>query len=298
MFDNAKLHIYMKKIAETELILTKEKKIYHLNLSKEEIADDILLVGDPERVELISSKFDKIECQIQNREFITHTGILNDKRISAISTGIGTDNIDIIINELDALVNINFNTRTVNPVKKSLNLFRIGTSGALQSNIEIDTFLVSSYGLGFDNLAHFYSETKLIEKEMSKSYTKHADWPKELSSPYIIKASDNLLSLFADLPNGITATAPGFYGPQGRILRLKPSLTKLHEKMASFNFNEKKITNFEMETSALYYLGRTLGHNTLTICAIIGNRLNKKYSKDHKKPIEKIINLALSRICQ
>ncbi|MBU46173.1 MAG: phosphorylase [Flavobacteriales bacterium] len=235
---------------------------------------------------------------MQNREFITHTGILNDKRISAISTGIGTDNIDIIINELDALVNINFNTRTVNPVKKSLNLFRIGTSGALQSNIEIDTFLASSYGLGFDNLAHFYSETKLIEKEMSKSYTKHADWPKELSSPYIIKASDNLLSLFADLPNGITATAPGFYGPQGRILRLKPSLTKLHEKMASFNFNEKKITNFEMETSALYYLGRTLGHNTLTICAIIGNRLNKKYSKDHKKPIEKIINLALSRICQ
>jgi uridine phosphorylase len=298
MFDNAKLHIYMKKIAETELILTPEKKIYHLNLSKEEIADDILLVGDPERVELISSKFDKIECQTQNREFITHTGILNDKRISAISTGIGTDNIDIIINELDALVNINFNTRTVNPVKKSLNLFRIGTSGALQSNIEIDTFLASSYGLGFDNLAHFYSETKLIEKEMSKSYTKHADWPKELSSPYIIKASDNLLSLFADLPNGITATAPGFYGPQGRTLRLKPSLTKLHEKMASFNFNEKKITNFEMETSALYYLGRTLGHNTLTICAIIGNRLNKKYSKDHKKPIEKIINLALSRICQ
>ena len=298
MFDNAKLHIYMKKIAKTELILTPEKKIYHLNLSKEEIADDILLVGDPERVELISSKFDKIECQTQNREFITHTGILNDKRISAISTGIGTDNIDIIINELDALVNINFNTRTVNPVKKSLNLFRIGTSGALQSNIEIDPFLASSYGLGFDNLAHFYSETKLIEKEMSKSYTKHADWPKELSSPYIIKASDNLLSLFADLPNGITATAPGFYGPQGRILRLKPSLTKLHEKMASFNFNEKKITNFEMETSALYYLGRTLGHNTLTICAIIGNRLNKKYSKDHKKPIEKIINLALSRICQ
>jgi len=298
MFDNAKLHIYMKKIAETELILTPEKKIYHLNLSKEEIADDILLVGDPERVELISSKFDEIECQIQNREFITHTGILNDKRISAISTGIGTDNIDIIINELDALVNINFNTRTVNPVKKSLNLFRIGTSGALQSNIEIDTFLASSYGLGFDNLAHFYSETKLIEKEMSKSYTKHADWPKELSSPYIIKASDNLLSLFADLPNGITATAPGFYGPQGRILRLKPSLTKLHEKMASFNFNKKKITNFEMETSALYYLGRALGHNTLTICAIIGNRLNKKYSKDHKKPIEKIINLALSRICQ
>ena len=225
----------MNIIAQTELILTEEKKIYHLNLSKEEIGDDILLVGDPDRVDLISNKFDEIECQIQNREFITHTGILNGKRISVISTGIGTDNIDIIINELDALVNINFDTRTINPVKKSLNIIRIGTSGALQRNIKIDTFLASSYGLGFDNLAHFYSEKKAIEKEMSESYAKHANWPIELSSPYIIKASKELFSLFADLPSGITATAPGFYGPQGRILRLNTSITHLHEKMGSFN---------------------------------------------------------------
>jgi uridine phosphorylase len=288
----------MNIITQTELILTKEKKIYHLNLSKEEIADDILLVGDPDRVKLISSKFDEIECQIQNREFVTHTGVLNGKRISAVSTGIGTDNIDITINELDALVNINFDTRTINPVKKSLNLIRLGTSGALQRNIKIDTFLASSYGLGFDNLAHFYSENQAIEKEMSKSYAKHANWPRELSSPYIIKASKKLFSLFADLPSGITATAPGFYGPQGRILRLNPSIADLHKKMESFNFNNNVITNFEMETSALYYLGQTLGHNTLTICALIGNRLNKQYSKDYKRTVEKLIDLALERICQ
>tara|TARA_B100001250_G_C19778008_1_gene780496 strand:- start:110 stop:976 length:867 start_codon:yes stop_codon:yes gene_type:complete len=288
----------MNIIADTELILTPNKKIYHLNLSKEEIADNILLVGDPDRVDLISSKFDKIEHKIQNREFVTHTGVLNNNRISAISTGIGTDNIDIAINELDALVNIDFDTRTVNAHKKSLNLIRLGTSGALQSNIEVDTFLASSFGLGFDNIAHFYSETEVIEKEMSRLYTKHASWPKELSSPYIVKASKNLFSLFADLPSGITATAPGFYGPQGRELRIKPSMTDLHEKMGSFVSDNNKITNFEMETSALYYLGQTLGHNTFTICAIIGNRLNKQYSKNYKKTVERMVDLVLNRICQ
>ncbi|MEC9208849.1 MAG: nucleoside phosphorylase [Bacteroidota bacterium] len=288
----------MNIIAKTELILTPENKIYHLNLSKEEIANNILLVGDPERVNLISSKFDKIEHKIQNREFVTHTGILNNNRISAISTGIGTDNIDIAINELDALVNINFESRTVNPEKKSLNLIRLGTSGALQNNIEVDTFLVSSFGLGFDNVAHFYSETEVLEKEMNVSYTKHANWPKKLSSPYIVKASESLFSLFDDWPSGITATAPGFYGPQGRTLRLSPSIADLHKKMESFIFNNHHITNFEMETSALYYLGQTLGHNTLTICAIIGNRLNKQYSKDYKKTVERMIDLVLNRICQ
>jgi uridine phosphorylase len=287
----------MNILAETELILTSEKKIYHLNLSKEEIADDIILVGDPDRVKAISNKFDEIECKVKNREFITHTGTLNKKRISVISTGIGTDNIDIVVNELDALVNINFETRTVNSTKKSLNLIRLGTSGALQSNIKVDTLLASSYGLGFDNLAHFYSEISVIEKEMSKSYANHSNWPKKLSTPYIIKASENLFSLFDDLPNGITATAPGFYGPQGRSLRINPAINNLHEKMESFYFSSNQVTNFEMETSALYYLGRTLGHNTLTICAIIGNRINKNYSKDHKKTVEKMIDLVLERIC-
>jgi uridine phosphorylase len=167
-------------IRDTELILTYDKKIYHLNLSKDQIADDIILVGDPDRVALISHKFDAIEHKVSNREFVTHTGQLNGKRISVISTGIGTDNIDIVINELDALVNIDFTTRTINSDKKSLNLIRLGTSGALQEDIAVDSFLASSYGLGFDNLAHFYTYDKILNKEMSVQYLKHASWPKKL----------------------------------------------------------------------------------------------------------------------
>lgn len=287
----------MQIIAETELILTNENKIYHLNLSKDEIADDIILVGDPERVSVISNKFDSIEHKIHNREFITHTGTLNGKRISAIATGIGTDNIDIVINELDALVNIDFKTRSINKKKKILNLIRLGTSGALQKDIKVDSLLASSFGLGHDNTAHFYKSEKLIEQEMSSKYKKHSVWPENLSNPYIVKASNNLLSLFPDIKKGITATAPGFYGPQGRTLRLNPYITNLHEKMESFNYKENKIKNFEMETSALYYLGRSLGHNTLTICAIIANRITKEYSKDYKKTVEKMIDLVLKRIC-
>jgi uridine phosphorylase len=287
----------MHIIAETELILTTENKIYHLNLSKDEIANDIILVGDPDRVSVISNKFESIEHKIQNREFVTHTGILNGKRISVIATGIGPDNIDIVVNELDALVNIDFKTRTINKKKKTLNLIRLGTSGALQKDIEVDSFLVSSFGLGLDNIAHFYESEEIIEQDMSSKYKQHANWPENLSNPYIVKASDNLLSLFPDVKKGITATAPGFYGPQGRTLRLNPYITNLHEKMESFNYKENRITNFEMETSALYYLGKSLGHNTLTICAIIANRLTKEYSKDYKKTVEKMIDLVLKRIC-
>ena len=287
----------MHIIAETELILTPENKIYHLNLSKDEIANDILLVGDPDRVSVISNKFESIEHKIQNREFVTHTGILNGKRISVIATGIGPDNIDIVVNELDALVNIDFKNRTINKKKKTLNLIRLGTSGGLQKDIEVDSFLVSSFGLGLDNIAHFYESEEIIEQDMSKKYKQHAHWPENLSNPYIVKASDNLLSLFPDVKKGITATAPGFYGPQGRTLRLNPYITNLHEKMESFNYKENRITNFEMETSALYYLGKSLGHNTLTLCAIIANRLTKEYSKDYKKTVEKMIDLVLKRIC-
>jgi len=287
----------MNIIAETELILTPENKIYHLNLSKHEIADDIILVGDPDRVAIISSKFDKIEHKVQNREFVTHTGTLNGKRISAIATGIGPDNIDIVINELDALVNINFQTRTINKNKKKLNLIRLGTSGALQKDIKVDTFIVASYGLGFDGLAHFYENQEKLEKEMAISYANHANWPSKLAYPYFIKASACLLEKFSDIKKGITATAPGFYGPQGRVLRIAPTINNLHKDMTSFKYNENIITNFEMETSALYYLGQTLGHNTLTICAIIGNRLNKQYSNNYKKTVEKMIDLVLNRIC-
>jgi uridine phosphorylase len=297
MFENAKLHIYMNMISDTELILTDDKKIYHLNLSKDQIADDIILVGDPGRVALISNKFDSIEHKVSNREFVTHTGQLNGKRISAISTGIGTDNIDIVINELDALVNINFKNRTVNSDKKSLNLIRLGTSGALQKDIAVDSFLVSSFGLGFDNLAHFYVDDKMLKQEMCVKYLKHSNWPKNLSEPYFVKASEELRNQFSDLKQGITATAPGFYGPQGRKLRIAPSISDLHDKIGSFNFENHQITNFEMETSALYFLGQSLGHNTLTICAIIGNRITQDYSKDYKKTVEEMVDLVLKRIC-
>ncbi len=192
----------MHIIAETELILTPENKIYHLNLSKDEIANDIMLVGDPDRASIISNKFDSIEHKIQNREFVTHTGILNGKRISVIATGIGPDNIDIVVNELDALVNIDFKTRTINKKKKTLNLIRLGTSGALQEDIEVDSFLVSSFGLGLDNIAHFYESEEIIEQDMSSKYKQHANWPENLSNPYIVKASDNLLSLFPDVKKG------------------------------------------------------------------------------------------------
>ena len=282
-------------IPDTELILNKQKKIYHLNLSKEQIADDIILVGDPSRVESISKYFDQIEYKVQNREFYTHTGIYKNKRISVISTGIGTDNIDIVLNELDALVNINLENRTVNKKHKSLNIIRIGTSGGLQKDIPVDSFIAGSYGLGFDGLAHFYNHSDL-ETEQKNAFIKHCNWPKELAEPYIVKASDTLLEKFHDIDSGITATATGFYGPQGRNLRLTCSIDKFEEKLSSFYYKELKIKNFEMETSALYFLSKILGHNAISICAIMGNRITKKYSNNYTNTLNKLILTVLERL--
>ena len=286
----------MKAIKDTELILTNERKIYHLNLSKEEIADTIIIVGDQSRVKQVSNHFDKIDFVIENREFVTHTGEYNGKRISVLSTGIGTDNIDIVLNELDALVNIDFETRTINPEKKSLNIIRLGTSGALQKDVKVDSFLMATHGLGFDGLAHFYKTESISKNKMSEEFIKHSNWPKNLANPYIISASEELLAKFSDFNSGITATAPGFYAPQGRELRLKPAIENLHEKINTFNFEGNRITNFEMETSALYFLGESLGHNTLTICAIIGNRITRKHSKNYKQTVENLILAVLKKI--
>tara|TARA_B100000963_G_scaffold82608_1_gene70420 strand:- start:8346 stop:9218 length:873 start_codon:yes stop_codon:yes gene_type:complete len=286
----------MNSIADTELILSNKNKIYHLDLSKEEIADTIILVGDPERVELVSNKFDRVIHRIQHREFITHTGLINKKEISVISTGIGPDNIDIVINELDALFNINFKTRTKNQKSKSLNIIRIGTCGALQKNIKVDSLIASSHALGLDNLAHFYSNKNVLNNDISKAFLKHIKWPNKLSKPYVVEASQSLLKIFGDINQGITATAPGFYGPQGRELRISPSIELLEEKMQNFKYKNLKIKNFEMETSALYYLGKTLGHNTLTICAVIGNRLSKSYSKNYYITVNKMIDIVLKKI--
>jgi len=286
----------MKAIQDTELIITKDKKIYHLNLDKKQIADDIVLVGDQDRVAQISKHFEEITDKIQHREFVTHTGIYKGKRITALSTGIGCDNIDIVVNELDALVNIDFKNRTINSEKKKLNLIRLGTSGALQLDIPVDSFLMSKYALGFDGLAHFHEDDRCIDKELTESFNLHANWPKNLAKPYIVKASDNLLKKFNGFTTGITATASGFYAPQGREVRLKSSINNIHETLTSFNYDGNKVANFEMESSALYYLGQTLGHNTLTICAIIGNRIHKTQSSDYKSTIDKLIIKVLERI--
>ena len=275
----------MNKLRDTELIITNSGRIYHLNLKKEEIADNIILVGDPNRVEQISNKFEKIDFKVSHREFITHTGYYNDKKISVISSGIGTDNIDIVINELDALANVNFETRTINKNKKSLNIIRLGTSGGLNKKIDVDSFIVSEYVIGLDGLAHFYKSNKLTNQTLSNIFINKTNWSKNHASPYSVKASENLLSKFNKFSKGITLTATGFYGPQCRNLRLKSSISGLEKLIESIEFRELNITNFEMETSALYFLGRSLGHNTITICAILGNRISKKYSN---KPIETI----------
>ena len=286
----------MKTIQDTELILSKDKKIYHLNLNKKQIADDIILVGDQDRVSQISKYFDSIEYMVQHREFITHTGSYRNKRISVISTGIGCDNIDIVINELDALVNIDFKTKTLKNKTKKLNIYRIGTSGSLQKDIPVDSFILSEYAIGFDGLAHFYNDTEHIDYEMTNAFINHSNWPQKLSTPYIVKASKNLLKKFNDLNKGITATASGFYAPQGRVLRLNSSISDMHTILNTFNFRGNRITNFEMESSALYYLGKSLGHNTLTICAVIGNRVNQTQSKNYKETVEKLIYKILKSI--
>lgn len=286
----------MTTIKDTELIITKDNKIYHLNIDKNQIAKNIILVGDQDRVSQISKYFDEITEKVQHREFVTHTGFYKGKKITALSTGIGCDNIDIVVNELDALVNIDFENRTINSEKTQLNLIRLGTSGSLQENIKIDSFLMSKYAVGFDGLAHFHDNKKCIDKNITKSFITHSNWPSQLSEPYIIKASESLLKKFNGITEGITATASGFYAPQGREIRLKLAIPNMHHTLNTFEFNGNKITNFEMESSALYYLGQSLGHNTLTICAIIGNRINQTQSSDYKKIVEKLIVKVLDKI--
>jgi uridine phosphorylase len=286
----------MNKLRDTELIITNSGRIYHLNLKKEEIADDIILVGDPSRVEQISNKFEKIDFKITHREFITHTGYYNNKKISVISSGIGTDNIDIVMNELDALANINFETRQINKIKRSLNIIRLGTSGGLNKKIDVDSFLVSEYAIGLDGLAHFYKNNDVLDEELSKMFFNKTNWSKNHASPYSVKASDKLLNKFNNFSKGITLTATGFYGPQCRNMRLKSSISDLENLIESIEYQGLNITNFEMETSALYFLGRSLGHNTLTICAILANRVSKKYSTNPIDTIDELINKVLMNL--
>ncbi len=290
----------MKSFEESELILTPENRLYHINLKNEEIADTVIVVGDQNRVSAISKYFSKIEYTSEHREFVAHTGYFNHKRITVLSTGIGTDNIDIVLTELDAAVNIDPITRSEKTNKRKLKIIRLGTSGALQPEINVNDIVVSTHGLGFDGLLNFYKvEDSIYEHPISQAFIQYTHWSSALPYPYCVKGSDELINRFKGLPNvhfGITATAPGFYGPQGRQLRLKATMPHLNELLTSFHYNDLKITNFEMETSALYGLGKALGHQCVTACVIIANRIIRQFTKNYEKSVEKLIVTSLEKL--
>lgn len=285
----------MNTIAASELILNNRGAIYHLDTRPEEIAETIITVGDPGRVKELSKYFDHVEFRNEHREFVTHTGTIGNKRISVVSTGIGPDNIDIVLNELDALVNINLETRTIKDELTSLKIIRVGTSGSLQEDVPVDSFVASTHGLGIDNLLNFYlHQNNDEEKSILQAFDTHTQLHQGISSPYITGASVNILKHFVGgFHQGITVTCPGFYGPQGRVLRLGLSHPDLINRLTSFSLGHHRITNFEMETSAIYGLGFLSGHQCLSLSAIVANRITKEFSKDGGAAVENLIQEAL-----
>jgi len=285
-------------IQASELILNPDGSVYHLNLKPEHIAQDIIFVGDQNRVEKISSQFDTIEFSFQKREFKTHTGTLKGKRISVISTGIGPDNIDIVMNELDALVNIDLKTRLPKSTLTTLNIVRIGTSGSLQADIPVDSFVMSKYGLGLDNMLRSYLVDDISNSKMEDSFINHTNWDSRKGKPYVISCSEKLEQLIESdkIHKGITATAGGFYGPQGRVLRLGIQDKNLNSKMDNFQFEGNRITNLEMETAAIYGLSKLLGHQALSLNAIIANRATGTFSEDPYKAVDELIKYTLEKL--
>ena len=288
----------MGRIAESELIINERGAVYHLNCPPQEIATTIITVGDPDRVAEVSKHFDRIEFKNKHREFVTHTGDVGNKIISKIKTGIGPDNIDIVVTELDTLVNIDFETRMIKEKQSCLNIIRFGTAGSLQENIEVDSFVASTHGLGLDNLMHFYRmQNNEEEKQLIQAFNTHTQLSSGKVSPYINMASAALLKHYtAGYHQGITVTCPGFYGPQGRILRLGLGYPQLIDNLTNFNFGNHTITNFEMETSAIYGLGKLLGHHCLSLSVIVANRISKQFSKDGSKAVESLIKNSLQVI--
>jgi uridine phosphorylase len=288
----------MQKIGESELIINNRGAIYHLDLRPEELADTVIIVGDPERVPKVSKHFDKIEHKLQHREFITHTGYIGNKRLTVLSTGIGPDNIDISINELDALANIDFVSRTIKSSLKKLNIIRFGTCGALQADIPVDSLVASTHGLGFDNLMNYYVHEKSNEEnELIASFLEQTQMDTSITVPYIFKGSEMLLNKFnEEFFKGITVTAPGFYGPQGRELRLQSRSRDLIDRLTDFSLHQHRIVNFEMESSAIFGLGKLLGHECLSINAVVANRVIQAYSKDGNAVVEKMITSSLERL--
>ena len=285
----------MQRIEESELIINKRGAIYHLDLRPEELAHKIFLVGDPGRVPVVSKYFDRIEIKQQHREFISHTGFIGSERFTVISTGIGTDNIDIVMNELDALANIDFSTRTINQSHIQLQIIRLGTSGSLQKEIPVDSFVASTHGLGIDNLLNFYRmEPRGAEQEILQAFTTHTQLHQQFAHPAIASASGYLLRYFTEgYFTGITITCPGFYGPQGRVLRLELRHPDLIDRLTSFHFGPYRISNFEMETSAIYGLGNMLGHQCLSLNVIVANRISKTFSSNSLLAVERLIEKSL-----
>lgn len=285
--------------ASSELILNADGSVFHLHLLPEQISDKIILVGDQNRVDLVASFFDTIECRVENREFRTVTGSYKGKRLTVLSTGIGTDNIDIVLTELDALVNIDLEKREDKAEKTSLTLVRIGTSGGLQEFVPEGTFVASEYSLGFDGLINYYAGSeRVIASDFSEAFIAQTGYSRKFAYPYVVKDSEELLSRISadDMVRGVTISAPGFYGPQGRAIRLPLADAQLNDKIIAFNHNGHKITNFEMEGSAIAGLSAMLGHKALTICLIIANRFARRFIGDYKPYMEKLIKTVLDRI--
>ncbi len=285
------------KIPASELPRQSDGAIYHLNIHAHELADNVILVGDPGRVSMVSAMFDTIEVKKQNRELITHTGLYQGKRISVISTGMGTDNIDIVLNELDAVANVDLVAMEEKKEHRALNLVRIGTSGALQADMKCGSFVASAHGLGIDNVLQFYDYGDWSDEKMMDAFVQQTDWNARLSRPYCTPASSELLDRIAfDMKKGITVSAPGFFAPQGRHVRAKLAFPEMNSKIESFNYEGKTITNMEMECSAIYGLGNVLGHHPLTVCVIIANRVTGEFLDSYHDEMQTLVKTVLDRI--
>jgi uridine phosphorylase len=289
----------MKYFPPSELIINDDGSIFHLHLKPEQLAEKVILVGDPDRVALVGNYLTEIEYNVANREFRSITGKFKGKRITVISTGIGTDNIDIVMNELDALCNIDLETRTEKNQIKSLTIVRIGTSGSMQPDIPLGSFLISEKSIGFDGMLNFYEGRDTVsDLEFEKALTSHLKWNQQLAVPYVVSADKELVEQIgkSDMIKGITISANGFYGPQGRVLRLNPADMELNDKIESFRYNGQKITNYEMESSAIAGMAKLMGHQAMTVCCIIANRRVESANTNYKPYIEQLTQMVLERI--
>ncbi|ASB50070.1 nucleoside phosphorylase [Alkalitalea saponilacus] len=291
----------MERIAESELIINPDGSVFHLHIKPGELSDRVILVGDPGRVESVAAFFDKVDFEGGNREFVWKTGVYQGKSFTVLSSGIGTDNIDIVLNELDALVNVDFSTRIPKKEHKSLKIVRIGTSGSLQADLPVDTWLLSEKAIGFDGLLNFYERRdEVSDLKFEESFVKSVGFQNNLSAPYVVNGEDELLKQLDSnaVIKGVTISAPGFYGPQGRVIRLPLAMKDINERITAFRYNDFRITNYEMECSAIYGLSALLGHQAATVCAIIANRLAGTYSKDYKVVVNRLIEYVLNALAK